>query len=82
MTALGEIMDDPREPKKKEKVELKFPRMSKEMNEFYELHSKPKAKKEYKPYVLEKSRSPLVSPKVDKYRLSKFNLATVSPTWK
>jgi len=39
MTALGEVMDDPREPVRKEKSKLKFPRMSKEMNEFYELHS-------------------------------------------
>ena len=36
------------------------------------------ATKQYKPYVLESNRSPLVNPKVDEYRLSNFKLATSS----
>jgi hypothetical protein len=39
MTALGEFVEDPRQRKCKEESKVKFPLMSKEMNEFYEKHS-------------------------------------------
>ena len=39
MTELGEYVEDPRLRKTKEEAKVKFPLMSKEMNEFYKKHS-------------------------------------------
>jgi len=62
MTELGENLEDPSLRQKNKVIHPKHPLLSKEMNEFYDKHSKIKEGKPVKPYAVEVNRPHLASP--------------------
>jgi len=77
MTESGINVEDPNLRHVNKVTTIKNPMLSDSLNEFYETYAQIAPGKPVKPYVIEVKKQLLKwSPKVDSYRISKFDLAS------